>query len=290
MSRTDIHCPSEIKPEDYYFVACAYIRIDGLGDCLALQHERKLFEIHKSNTGGDYSRHEHGGNCMVCGSVNAIYTMIFYHQKSNSYVRVGSDCAMKMEMGDSDRFRYFRTSIKDALERRAGQAKAKATLEQAGLGRVWEIWEASDDAEKRDWAENTLCDIVGKLIRYGSISEKQENFLKGLASKIDCRESLAVQEAEKKALMPDVPEGRVKVTGKVLTIKSQPGYAWGTYDLKMLVQSAEGWKVWSTCPVGEFEKGDTISYTVTITKSNTDSKFGFGKRPKFHELALTTAA
>lgn len=282
MLRTDTHKPSAIQPEDYYFVAYDYIKVEGLGDCQLLQHYRKMLQEHMGSTGGTYSKHEHGGNCMVCGSVNAIYTSVFYHKKTNSYVRVGSECANKMEMGDAHNFRYFRTMIQDALKRTKGLAKAKATLETAGLTRVWELWLALDDAEKRNWNENTLCDIVGNLIRYGSISEKQEKFLGSLAEKIDNAEVLMAAEAEAKKLLPDVPEGRVTVTGKVLSIKEQES-DFGSV-LKMLVESTDGWKVWSTAPVGEFTTGDEIEYTVTITRAPNDSKFGYGKRPHFKSL------
>lgn len=69
------------------------------------------------------------------------------------------------------------------------------------------------------------------------------------------------------------------VQGTIQTIKAQESY-YGT-TLKMLVQHADGWKLWGTVPAAleEAEKGDTVSFTATVSVSDDDPKFGFFKRP-----------
>jgi hypothetical protein len=48
----------------------------------------------------------------------------------------------------------------------------------------------------------------------------------------------------------------------------------------MTVKAAEGFIVWVSMPRGvDAKRGDTISFTATLTPSDTDSKFAFGKRP-----------
>ena len=89
MNRTDTHRPSAIIPDDYEFVACECTKIEGLGDCLFIQQQREMIKAHMTRTGGTYSRHEHGGNCHICGSVNLIYSILYFHAPSNSYIRLG---------------------------------------------------------------------------------------------------------------------------------------------------------------------------------------------------------
>src|ERR1017187_9088554 len=137
--RTDIHKPSSIVPEDYAFVAFNYIKIQGLGDCYALKAQREIKAAHFAKTGGTYSTHEHGGVCMVCGNTNAVYTVTFYHEKSNTYLRTGQDCAEKLEMSMGD-FNQFHKNMTNHLEARAGKKKALQILENAGMGMAWTIY------------------------------------------------------------------------------------------------------------------------------------------------------
>src|SRR5215469_17049189 len=106
MTRTDIHRPSAIVPDDYEFVAFEHIKIESFGECEYVLQQRRLIQQHMERTGATYSAHEHGGNCMICGNVMATYTILFYHAKTNSYVRAGQDCAQKLEMsyGDFNKF------------------------------------------------------------------------------------------------------------------------------------------------------------------------------------------
>lgn len=125
MNRTDIHRPSAIEPNDYEYVAEEGMRIDNLGDALCLKVQRDIIAAHMARTGGRYSGHEHGGNCMVCGSVNAQYTSLFFHAKSNTYVRMGHDCADKCDCGGEFARKQFRRQVENAREYIAGKAKAQ---------------------------------------------------------------------------------------------------------------------------------------------------------------------
>jgi hypothetical protein len=77
----------------------------------------------------------------------------------------------------------------------------------------------------------------------------------------------------------DTPEGRVEITGSILCFKWQAS-DWGDV-LKMLVQDDRGFRVWGTCPksLDDAERDSRIAFTATITRSDSDSKFGFFKRP-----------
>ena len=290
--RTDQHRPSAIDPLAYEYVAQEYMKIGDFGDAIFMQEERKKIREHMARTGGTYSKHAHGGNCMVCGSPNAVYTVLFYHPQTNSYVRMGQDCAEKCHVGDPAAFRTFRTQVQDAMARQAGIAKAKAILAQAGLEAAYMVWNEAGRPKAEKWGpdrgvpyeERTIRDIVGKLVQYGSLSQKQLEFLRGLLDKLARRPELEAQrKAETDAAGP-LPEGRQTVTGTVLSTKFQESDYGET--LKMLFRLDNGSKVWCTVPSGFLDdagenpvKGRRGELTVTMERSKDDPKFGFGKRP-----------
>ena len=143
-TRTDIHRPSAVVPEDYDFVAFDYIGGSDLGAILMLKVEKERFLAHMKQTGGKFSNHEHGGSCYICGAF-ACYLCTFYHAKSNAYIQTGEDCARKLDMSYGD-MNAFRRVIGDAREAQAGKKKAIALLADAGIARAWELYDADYDS------------------------------------------------------------------------------------------------------------------------------------------------
>lgn len=281
--RTDIHRPSAIQPSEYDYVAfeCIPSSGDPLGDAMYQLEERARIRAHMDRTGGTYSNHAHGGNCMVCGNANAIYTVLFHHEPTNVYVRMGQDCASKTEMSyDEGAFNRFRARMNDVRLAIAGKAKAKAKLEDAGASRAWAIWDQPGVPETR-YEESTIIDIVSKLVRYGSISEKQMAFIKRLLDKIDDRAGIEARRAAETAAAAPVPmsEDRIIVEGEVLSNKVVET-DFGTMH-KILIRADAGWKVYGTAPsdIRDAQKGERVSFTARVTKSNDDEKFGFFSRP-----------
>lgn len=86
-----------------------------------------------------------------------------------------------------------------------------------------------------------------------------------------------------------VVEGRIEITGKVLTVKVVDNMYGRT--VKMLVGDDRGFKVWGTRPdsLWQADKGARVSFTAAVTKSDKDESFGFYKRPTKAKL-LTEAA
>ena len=177
---------------------------ESIANAEAMEHIRKDTE----RTGGRYSNHAHGGTCHVCGA-HALYLAVYYHRDTNRYIQMGEDCAQKLDMGDTEAFNPPRRAIANAKMAKAGKMKAKAILEDSGLSRAWELYDADEDtlieagaaerSRERIWnggaltdeyqdvvryvrEYQTLCDIVGKLKKYGDISEKQERFLATLST------------------------------------------------------------------------------------------------------------
>ena len=304
-------------------MAFDHVKIEGMGDCEYAKQQRELIREHMSRTGGKYSSHEHGGNCMVCGNANAIYTALFYHPETNVYVRVGQDCAEKMEFSSGD-WNAFRTAIKDARELHAGKRKAEAILKDEGLTAAWDLYNATEPRCHCDWSkpdangtqpwntgfiypnhpctcerwggeELTIRDIVGKLVRYGSISDAQIGLIRIKLKWIENRAAIAAQRAAEKAAAKDCPTGRVTVTGTVLTTKWQENDFGGC--TKMMLKTTDGYTVWSSLPSipakyldnlpegwDGVKRGMTMKIKVTLEPSKNDPKHGFGSRPAYVEF------
>ncbi len=294
-ARTDIHRPSAIEPENYYLVAILCTPKGGdIIDFVALRSERERLASHMKDTGGKYAQHEHGGNCHVCGAW-FIDHAVYYHHVTNSYLNIGFDCAMKMDIGDARAFRDFRTARKTAVELKAGKAKAKATLEEAGLENVWELAVRFDlHADIEEYIEDlgnslkqktfgnicTLLDIVAKLIKYGSLSEAQLKFVASLPDRIlNVKETQAKWDAEEADAKPVPFEGRQEFAGTIISKRLVQGDYCNTW--KVTVKHADGWRVWVTLPSPAlgYEVGETIELRANITVSDDNPKFAFAKRP-----------
>lgn len=294
MKRTDTHRPSAIIPDEYTYVGQECIKIEGMGDCYAQIAMRERIAAHMAQTGGTYASHSHGGNCMVCGSVNAIYTVLFHHVPTNTYVRMGQDCATKCDMGGDFKESAFRAAVDDARKAHAGKAKAQAILSDECLQSAWEVYTANPEPGVNwPYEELTVKDIVGKLVQYGNISTNALSYLRVLVGKIGTRaQRQAEYDARRKdeALnAADCPSGRIDLEGVILSMREQES-DFGTVT-KILVKTDSGYKVWGTLPVVYGEsinsrveqlspgKGDRISFRATVTPSDKDSKFGFYSRP-----------
>jgi hypothetical protein len=309
--RTDVHCPSKIAPSDYEYVGQECEK-DTCPE-LVLEMRRRIQE-HMARTGGTYSHHEHGGNCAVCGSVNAIYTVLFWHKPSNTYIRTGQDCAAKIDASLDGEMSLFRKHVGEGIDALAGKRKAQAVLAEAGLSQCWTIftspfpaqapnpedygynaangammspeqdrayraaYKAYDREMRKYEPESIIQEMIGKLVKYGSISEKQVNFLRSLLDRINNRAAREAQRAAESVQAADCPSGRIEIVGEVLSFKvTDTDFGQVT---KMLVRHESGWKVWGTCPSSlACDQGDVISFVATITVSREDKKFGFFSRP-----------
>jgi len=292
MTRTDTHRPTAIVPEDYSFIAFEHEPKTGdvLGDAYIAQANRQQIRRHMEMTGGTYSRHEHGGICGICGNANAIYTALFHHKPSNTYIRTGRECADKLDAGVN--FDHFIRGVKAALEAKAGKRKAEAFLVEQDLEDAWKVYTSDAVSEdSRGFEINTICDIVGKLVKYGSVSEKQVAFVRKLLDKIATGDTAAARKkayeaeraAQDEAALPvPVTDERITIRGKVLTIREQDShFYYNAVEWKCLVMSEEGWKVWGTLPraFGTDVQGRKIEFSAKVKRSDNDPKFGFFSRP-----------
>jgi hypothetical protein len=297
--RTDVYRPSVINPADFEFVAMGYTGPTA-GDIEYVRSERKRFADHMARTGGKFAHIEReSGGCDICGAAN-LYSARFYNRVTNEYITTGLDCAAKLDLGDAILFRDAKKKIAAGVEAATGKAKAQRILGEAGLSAAWPIYVADYDTLPKDWrgdvlwADRTIRDIVGKLVTWGSISEKQVEFLRGLLAKIPERDAekaaktaARVEKDANRKPLPDVA-GRTQITGTVLTTKTHyaPSFYYGGGErevLKMLVEHADGWKVYGSVPSELHDvadlKGKTVTFFARIERSKDDDKFGFFSRP-----------
>lgn len=278
MARTDVHKPSGINPADYEYVGQECIKIEGIGDCYYVQVMRKRITEHMKKTGGTYSKHMHGGNCMVCGNVKAIYTVLFYHAKSNTYIRFGSNCAEKLEMSYSEE-NAFRNAVDNARKAIAGKKKAYALLADNDYLSAWYLYITPQVEVHDKYEENTIRDMVGKLVKYGYLSDRQWPYLGKLLKQISNRAEVEAKRAQERESALDCPSGRVTITGEVMKVSFIEN-AYGARDV-VTVKDTRGFLVWGTLPrfLSDAKRGDTVTFKATVTPSDKDAKFGFYKRP-----------
>lgn len=128
----------------------------------------------------------------------------------------------------------------------------------------------------KDRGHYILDDMAYRLEKYGSLSNKQIEFARKLVKQAAER---AKKIAEQKANAKPVIEGTVTVTGEVLCTKTKESQYGLQY--KMLVLDDRGFKVWGTNPAAlDAERGDRVTFTATVEKSQDDECFGFFKRPR----------
>lgn len=275
--RTDIHRPSAINPAEYQFVGIWFDPgaedVVGGHKLLAEESERitQFMEYH----GAQWSTHSHGGTCQCCGA-HALYLAAFYHEHYNELIRVGERCAEKLGMGCDAAFTAARKKVSSAREHATGKARAKLQLQERELESAWVLYETKD----LQGHDNLIAfDIVGKLIRYGAISDKQWEFLKRLMFRIENREAIEAQKEAEKAAALDCPKGRMLITGTVLSTKMSDG-VYGSV-LKMLVKVTDGgYTVYGTVPSGiQAEKGVVVTFRATVEPSDKDPKHGYFSRP-----------
>lgn len=281
MTRTDTHRPSVIDPSEYQFVSFHDHRPEA---AIAAIAEQEAFRAHRARTGGKFSDHDHGGVCHVCGNAHALTVARFHHAPSNTYIEVGETCAEKLWNGERANFDSFRAKVAAGVEAAAGKAKAQRVLIKAGLAAAWGVYQ-SDWATDGGSEEGIVRDIVGKLVRYGSISEKQATFIAKLLGQIEGRAAIAAErEAEAASALP-IPAltGRVTVEGIVISRKLVGGFYGDA--IKIVIKSDDGWKVYGSEPSSiEAKVGDRIRFDAVITVSDDDPKFGFFKRPTKAEV------
>lgn len=275
-ARTDIHRPSapEFDPEAYEFYGAYDLQSDG-GDGGRVRMVNVLLD------GGYRFGGSTAGTCGHCGA-RARYVALIAREDVKEMIYVGETCLDNRFSGSKADFLRLREAAKGQRIRNAKQMQINAAVD-AHPALAWLTY-----PQYTDGTNTFIADIGYKFRRYGELSERQiaaairvmEEDVKR-AAEVEARK--AAQDALAKSGV-EVPEGRVTVTGKIVSLKWKES-EWGG-SLKMVVRTAEGWAVWGTCPksLDDAEVGDMVSFVGTIEKSATDPLFGFFKNPSKAEV------
>lgn len=205
------------------------------------------------------------GGCDVCGA-HFRYGSVFRHV-SGEHIVVGWECAEQIEThGDLG---AARGAVLAGLERARKLAARRSALRQFAIGAGRQLRQALR-CEHR-----IVQDIRARLIQWGTVSDAQV----ALVLKI------AREEAEKATRPAEVkvpaPEGRQEIRGEVVSVKAHDS-DFGTTTKMTVKVAAEGgvFLVWCTVPAGfSVARGNQVKFVATLTRSDRDPSFAFGKRP-----------
>jgi hypothetical protein len=221
------------------------------------------------------------GRCDCCGSTRLQYSCEIVHKPTLTGYHIGRTCAFKIADFGSSRIENCSVAL---LER----AKCKGRVSN------W-IKSNPEHAEIIAWAatgaHHIASDIRSKLSSYGSLSTAQIALLYKLRTQV---EEKAAEIKESPPAGP-APQGRVEVTGEILTFKQVDGFGYGQTVSKMLVRLTEGQskgcKVWSTVPAYTSAiRGELITFKATFERSDKDQFFSFGKRPVITQAEIDRQA
>lgn len=134
-----------------------------------------------------------------------------------------------------------------------------------------------------------LADLRAKLVRFGSLSDKQIAYAVALAAPPVCGLCGGAHKTDACPNRGEAPVGRVDVEGVVLTVKLQDGNYGAT--LKCLVLLDNGAKLWGTVPaaLSNLERGARVAFTATCERKAGEKSFGFYKRPTGARLVPAAA-
>jgi hypothetical protein len=289
-TRTDIHRPSAIRPEDYTYAGTLLPVIPPPAYSFGLPME--VFEAayaewhiymdqvaaQRKMIRDSYPESKGGHACDHCG-VHIKYGMLFEHTNGNIIV-VGEICADEtMEVPTRALL-----EIKRERERLAGGREAAKRAEEVLA------WIEEDPTRigvvgwMMDRPENSFyADLLRKMRKYGPLSPGQEAAVRKGPEREAEQAARKAREEVLQATAKDCPTGRVVITGEIVSTKWVESDFGGS--LKMLVLSEEGFKVWGTVPSSlDADRGDLVRFTGTVEPSRDDPKFGFFKRPAKAEV------
>ena len=306
MNRNDVHSPANFDPAAYTYIGTfdqwpepgAFLSQTWSDYDTDFGTVRALNFTHAEYTAGRDLLEREGANihygatngCDHCGA-RIRYVSIFRHT-NGQVVAVGSTCAEERFGCDSRReYDVKRLKERAASERERAKAFGKANeFVQANCPELTD-WLLTPAAET---VHSIFADLARKLIRYGSLSEKQVAFARKLLQEYYEKQrnggktDRQLQWEVEKAAAADCPTGRTKIVGTV--IKTEVRESQYGSQLKMTVKDDAGFVVWSTIPSSlalvepdgfqrGLEKGDRVEFFAALTPSDRDPKFGFGKRP-----------
>ena len=283
--RRDIHAPAAagFDPAAYRLVGC-FDAQDAISNLELAEARGRL--------SGDGYRLGNGSNCN-CGHCGAAirYSALLVRDDVREFIHVGEVCLdNRFQALTKEEFKRLRETARLNRERANFEERIDALVEQhPHLQRL-----LNNDAVVQ--GSLFLSDVRRKFVESGRLTDNQINAVqrafegeerrqKWAAEKAERETKWAAEKAALQAAGVEAPEGRVEVEGEIVSIKwheATYGYGRSAGSYKITVKADAGWSVWATLPSGldsEGAKGRRIKFTATLTRSDRDRTFAFGKRP-----------
>lgn len=177
-----------------------------------------------------------------------------------------------------DRREYGRKYRARKAEEKAAAKRAEVAAKEAAEAEKFAAWK-SENAELVEFVDGAQWGEPGTFMwdmkfriftEERALTENQTKAIRGIMER-------AAREAAESS---PVVEGRVVITGKVLSVKERFS-AYGSV-LKITVKDDRGFRVWGTLPsaiAGQGCTGRRVTFTATVETSDDDPAFGFFKRP-----------
>jgi hypothetical protein len=274
ITRNDAHSPLNLVTEDYAYVG----GFDNEGPTFGTARSDLRTLLARSTT----ARYGDGGQCDHCGA-RIRYVAVLRHAPTGDHIAVGETClGNRFALATADFHRMRKAAELDRAEHK-----------------ILTAWNAYRTEHPTDWAaldasENGFVrNVLAKGRRYGNLSDRQfEAIVTAVARDATRAAEIAARPVE---ILANVPTGTVTIEGEILTTKWQESQYGSTLKMLVKVETDGGaFKVWGTVPaslhgtwdtlsgayVGEASRGDVVSFTATVTRSNDDASFGFFKRPR----------
>ena len=250
---------------------------DGMCCVLGLQDAGRKF----AKTGRDHG----AGKCTICGTYFR-YGMVWEHIPTGDLVHLGHDCADKYSLVASAVSRKGWAKYKKEMEN--ARAEAAKEMKRATIrNKFIEAHELKDAFTHRD-DHPILKDMMTRLHRWGSLSDKQIAFAKKLAEEIKNPPPPKPEEIKVTA-----PEGRTTFTGTIVSCKWYDSQYGGSSKITVKIEEEDGiWLAWGTLPSKvdgncDEQRGRTITLTGTLTHGD-EPHFAFFKRPSLVEVSERT--
>jgi hypothetical protein len=276
-TRTDVHSPKNLITEDYELVNCFDNQTAWAITEYGLTISRKLHADDELGRGANQCHH--------CGA-HIRYFAVLEHTPTGKYIVAGETCVDNRFSRATADFQRLRKQAE--LDR--AQQRIKRALEQFAADNSDVAFLATGELPESISWNNFVSDISRKLRMYGEISTRQLTAVRDAIQRAEQQnaERAARKAAEATQITSDVVEGRIEISGEVLStkwIESQFGSS-----LKMLVRDARGFKVFGSVPSSiSANRGDRVRFVATVERSRDDSQFGFFSRPS-KAAVITTAA
>ena len=255
--RTDIHraASAEFDPTAYTCLGVYDLETDETP--LEYRIGARLISLRESGYKPAELGERSGAVVSICGHCGALlrYAALMIHEATKTFLTVGEQClGHRFDAGlTAEQFQALRKTASLNRERTNRKAKIAAVLEaHPELAAAW------------DSTNGFIASVMGKLNRYGSLSDAQIDTVKlALIRDAEFAAKLEAQHAEdaKSEFIAEVGK-RITLTAEVVATKLIEGF-YGD-KLFILLRSGNNIAVTFYSGMDDYEKGETVTIKATV--------------------------